>query len=196
MQKMPPFSCIGVHTPGFDASSRQFNITLNINNPKDPLKGLIMEEPKSEESIELLKLMADVRTEFYKEYRFEGVEAYRKYYNDSIKLYAFEDLAAFDLNKEDKAVRKKFDIPHGDTMLLARRLLEADVQYISMSIGGWDNHNDLWELMNFPKKAKDLDKALATFIDDLLCDKGLLDSTIFTVNTEFGELKDLIESGP
>lgn len=158
---------------------------FRVNDPKNPLRGLVMDNPKSEESIELLKLMAEVRTDFHKDYKFEGVEAYRKYYNESIKLMHSDDLVAFDLEKEDKASRAKFKIPHGDTMLLARRLLEADVQYISMNIGGWDDHNDLWNEMNYPRKAKDLDKALATFLDDLY-ERGLLENTIVSVNTEFG----------
>jgi len=130
-------------------------------------------------------LMADVRKDFHNEYRFKGVEDYRQYYNDSIKLMFSKDLEAFDLSKEDKTSAKKFDIPHGDNFLLARRLLQADVQYISMEIGGWDDHYDLWDEENYPKKANDLDRALATFFEDLAL-HGLLDSTVVTVNSEFG----------
>ena len=107
-----------------------------VNNPKDALKGLIMENPTSDENTRLLKLMADVRRDFHKEYRFRGVEDYRQYYNDSIKFMYSKDLEAFDLSKEDKASAKRYDITHGDNFSLARRLLEADVQYISMNIEG------------------------------------------------------------
>lgn len=156
-----------------------------VNNPKDALKGLIMEDPKSEKNMRFLRLMADVRRDFHKDYHFRGVEDYRQYYNDSIKLMHSKDLEAFDLSKEDKASAKRYEITHGENFLLARRLLEADVQYINMNIGGWDDHNDLWEEENYPKKAKALDNAIATFLEDLY-ERGLLESTIVTVNSEFG----------
>lgn len=156
-----------------------------VNSAKDALKGLIMDDPKSDKNMRFLKLMADVRRDFHKDYQFKGVEDYRQYYNDSIKLMHSKDLEAFDLGKEDKATAKKFEITHGDNFLLTRRLLQVGVQYISMNIGGWDDHNDLWDEENYPKKAKDLDKALATFLEDLDA-HGLLDETIVTVNSEFG----------
>ena len=90
-----------------------------VNDPKNPLKGLVMENPKSEESIELLKLMADVRTDFHKEFRSKPVDAYAQYYNDSINLMHSEDLVAFDLSKEDKRSREKYNIAHGNNFLLA-----------------------------------------------------------------------------
>lgn len=158
---------------------------FKVNNPKDPLKGLVMDDPKSEGSIELLKLMADVRRDFHKDYRFENVESYAQYYNDSIRLMHSDDLKAFDLSQEDKKAKAMYNIAHGDSFLLARRLLEADVQYVAINIGGWDDHNDLWEPTNFPRKAGDLDKALATFFDDLY-DRGLFKDTIVSVNSEFG----------
>lgn len=165
-----------------------------ISSPNDPLKGLMMENPSSEESIELLKLMAAVRTKFHKENRIEHVESYRAFYNDSIKFMQSKDLDAFDLKKEDEATRKKFSIPHGERFLLARRLLEADVQFISVGIGGWDDHFNLWDETNFPTKAKNLDAALALFIDDLY-ERGLFEDTILAVTSDFGRSPKITEGG-
>lgn len=156
-----------------------------VKNPQDALKGLVLEDPKSEKSMRLLKLMADVRRDFHKEYRFRGVEDYRQYYNESIKFMHSKDLDTFDLSKEAKDSAKKYDIPHGDKFLLARRLLDVDVQYISINIGGWDDHNELWDQEKFPKRAGDVDLAISTFLADLY-ERGLLDSTVVAVNTEFG----------
>ncbi len=157
-----------------------------VKDPKDALKGLIMDDPQSDKSIELLKLMAEVRTDFHKKYKFKNIEAYRKYYNDSIRLMQSDDLSAFNLELEEKAARDKYNITHGDSFLLARRLLEADVQYVSVNVrGGWDHHKNLFDTANYPSLAKDLDKALATFLDDLY-ERGLLEDTIVTFNTEFG----------
>lgn len=167
---------------------------FQISQVNDPLKGLVMEDPKSEKSIELLKLMADVRTEFHKDYKFRSVDAYRGYYNDSIKLMHSKDLDAFDISKEDKAGRAKYKMQHGDSFLLARRLLEADVQYIALNFGGWDDHNSLWEPGNFPKRAGDLDKAIATFMDDLE-EKGLANDVTISINSEMGRSPKLTGTG-
>ena len=158
---------------------------FTIGNPGNALDGLVIDEPKSDKSMKFLKLMSDLRSDFHKQYKFENVDAYRGYYNDSIKMMHSEDLKAFDIKEEPESIRKKYDGSFGDSLLLARRLLQANVQFISLNLGGWDSHNDLWLESNFPKKAKDLDKALATFFDDLE-ETGLFKDTIVTVNTEFG----------
>ena len=129
--------------------------------------------------------MADVRRDFHKEYRFRGVEDYRQYYNESIKFMHSKDLEAFDLSKEEKASAKKYDIPHGEKFLLARRLLDVNVQYISINIGGWDDHNELWDNEAFPQRANYVDNVISVFLDDLY-ERGLLDSTVISVNSEFG----------
>jgi hypothetical protein len=156
-----------------------------VGNPKNALAGLFMEDPNSERNLRLLKLMTEVRTDFHKTYRTESVDSYRGYYNDSIKMMNSPELSAFDLSQEDKNERKKYNITHGDSFLLARRLLEAKVQYVSLSFGGWDNHDSLWSPEIFPKNAANLDLAIATFLQDLY-DRGMYEDTIVTVNTEFG----------
>ena len=68
-------------------------------------------------------------------------------------------------------------------MLLARRLVEAGVRFVSLTYGGWDHHDNIKNAFNsqMPK----FDQAFAALIRDL--DKrGLLDSTLVMVTTEFG----------
>lgn len=163
-----------------------------VNKPSQALKGLVMNDPTSKESLQLLKMMAEVRMDFHKAYPVYGVDDYRKYYNDSIKLMQSSDLDAFDLGKEDKQGQKKYNIHHGDSFLLARRLLEANVQYVTMNIGNWDDHMNLWDSDNFPTKAKNLDRAFSTFLDDLE-ERGLLKDTVIAMNTEFGRTPKITE---
>jgi uncharacterized protein (DUF1501 family) len=154
----------------------------------------MMDDPTSDESLELLKLMAKVRTKFHQRNQTEHVESYRAFYNDSIKFMQSKDLEAFDTAKEDEATKKKYMIPHGDKFMLARRLIEADVQYVSIGIGGWDDHFNLWEETNFPTKSRNLDKALAVFIDDMH-ERGLFKDTVFNVVTDFGRSPKITEGG-
>lgn len=156
---------------------------FKVSNPKDALKGLVMNEPTSEENIKLLRLMADVRKGFHKNYQFQRAEDYRSYYNEAIRLMQSEDLKAFNISDADKSDVKKYDISHGSSFLLAKQLLQANVQFISIKLGVGDPHNNLWD--EFPQRAMDIDKALATFLKDLY-DSGLYKSTVVSVNTEFG----------
>ena len=170
------------YTAGFLGSSFD---PFKVNDPKNALKGLVMDNPTSEESLELLKLMADVRRDFHKQNPVQGADDYRKYYNDSIKLMQSKDLIAFDLSKESEASKKQYDIVHGDKFLLARRLLEADVQYLSIGLNGWDTHLNMWDDTNFPRIAGEFDKAFNVFLDDLEA-RGLLEDTVVSVSTDFG----------
>jgi hypothetical protein len=93
---------------------------------------------------------------------------------------------AFDLNKEPKALREKYGANSSgcQSMLLARRLVEAGARYVTVRVDGqWDSHKD-----NFTAHRALIppwDQALATLIEDL-SDRGLLDTTILVIGGEFG----------
>jgi hypothetical protein len=91
---------------------------------------------------------------------------------------------AFDITKEDAATRRKYgNNDAGPRFLLARRLVEAGVRFVTVSYGGWDHHNGIQNAMS--RQAPGLDQGLAGLIRDL-DDRGLLDSTIVLVTSEFG----------
>ena len=68
-------------------------------------------------------------------------------------------------------------------MLLARRLVEAGVRFVSLTYGGWDLHNNIKGGTEGQMPA--FDQAFARLITDL-DQRGLLDSTLVMVTTEFG----------
>jgi len=68
-------------------------------------------------------------------------------------------------------------------MLLARRLVEAGVRFVSLTYGGWDMHNAITQSMRQQMPA--FDQAFAALINDL--DRtGLLNETLVMVSSEFG----------
>ena len=91
---------------------------------------------------------------------------------------------AFDLKKETDKLRDDYgrNAP-GQRMLLARRLVEAGVRFVSLTYGGWDHHDNIRN--GISNQMPSFDKAFATLIRDL-ASRGLLDSTIVLVTTEFG----------
>jgi hypothetical protein len=91
---------------------------------------------------------------------------------------------AFDIEKEKAETRQKYgNSDAGPRFLLARRLVEAGVRFVTVSYGGWDMHAGIENAMR--RQAPGLDTALAGLIRDL-SDRGLLDSTIVLVTSEFG----------
>ncbi len=91
---------------------------------------------------------------------------------------------AFDLSEEKKELREKYGLnKFGQSCLVARRLAERGVPFITINVPGWDTHKDHFKEMY--KKLPELDKGLATLLQDL-SDRNLLDSTIVWVTGEFG----------
>lgn len=92
---------------------------------------------------------------------------------------------AFDLAQEPEALRDKYGRnPFGQGCLLARRLVEGGVRFITVSRGGWDLHRD-----NFSTLKKtllpELDQAYSALLEDLHR-RGLLESTLVVLMGEFG----------
>ena len=90
----------------------------------------------------------------------------------------------FDLNQEKSELRERYGRnTFGQSCLLARRLVEKGVPYITINYTGWDTHKGHFQAMQ--RKLPELDKGLATLLQDL-SDRGLLDSTIIWCCGEFG----------
>jgi hypothetical protein len=110
-----------------------------------------------------------------------------RFYHDAFQMMTSpQALRAFDIHKEDPRLREKYgrnDL--GQSCLLARRLAEAGVTYITIQAGGgWDTHGD-----NFAQLKNQLlpkfDRAVAALVEDL-CDRGLQDDVLVMAMGEFG----------
>jgi hypothetical protein len=129
-----------------------------------------------------LELAATFDQNFRSKYKQRTIHAYNTFYDEALALMKSKDLAAFDLSQESKETRVKYgaNSKFGQGCLLARRLIEHDVRCVEVMKGGWDSHNEIPE-----EKARDLDRGLAALMQDL-AERGLLESTIVVVATEFG----------
>jgi hypothetical protein len=92
--------------------------------------------------------------------------------------------AAFDISSEAASVRDEYGRNQaGQRMLLARRLIESGVRLVTLNYGGWDMHQRITDGIKGTLPA--FDQAYATLIRDLER-RGLLDSTLVMVSSEFG----------
>lgn len=104
---------------------------------------------------------------------------------------------AFDLSREPVAVRDRYGRhAFGQSLLLARRLVEAGVGVVQANMGivqNWDTHGD-----NFRRLKNDLlpplDRGVSALLDDLAL-RGLLDETLVLVMGEFGRTPKIVGNG-
>lgn len=101
--------------------------------------------------------------------------------------------AAFDIRKEDPRLRDRYGRHQwGQSALMARRLVEAGVRFVTLTFGGWDYHSSLESGMKSVLPI--LDAAVGSLIEDL-DDRGLLDSTMVLVMGEFGRTPRMNTTG-
>lgn len=114
-----------------------------------------------------------------------------------------EAKSAFNLSDEPPSVRKRYGGKSiGQCCLLARRLIERGVSFVTVNNRGWDTHNDLYtRLKEGYTGAKvgvglipSLDLALTALIGDLN-ERGMLDETLIVVMGEFGRTPKLNTAG-
>lgn len=90
----------------------------------------------------------------------------------------------FDLSEEKKELREQYGLnTFGQSCLVARRLVERGVPYVTINSRGWDTHKQHFQAMR--RMLPELDKGMATLLQDL-SDRGLLESTIVWWSGEFG----------
>lgn len=124
---------------------------------------------------------------FMDKFQYGGPQSYVEYYDQATKLLEGSELEAFDISGE--SMRDKYGMGRlGQGCLLARRLVENGVRVVEVHSGGWDMHEGIQTRLE--ERVTELDTALATLLEDLEA-KGLLDSTLVAVSTEFGRTPDI-----
>ncbi|HTK73988.1 MAG TPA: DUF1501 domain-containing protein [Gemmataceae bacterium] len=140
----------------------------------------------------------------------DTTQGYDQFEQQAVDLLTSGVGKAFDISHEPAAIREKYDTRSfscgkkvfepsilGDQFLLARRLLEAGCGFVTVQSAGWDMHADGnnpgikpgMEMLGRP-----LDKALATFLDDL-GQRGLLEKVLVIVTGDFGRTPKINKNG-
>lgn len=146
----------------------------NIRNDYTPLK-------EQRRQLDLVHQLNEMHSQTLK--KEAQLEARIEAYEMAFKMQT-EATDAFDIGRESPESRKAYGFTRmGNTMLVARRLLERGVRFVQVWAGGWDHHQDIAERL--PRKAGEVDRPLAALIADLK-QRGLLESTLIIWGGEFG----------
>lgn len=130
-------------------------------------------------------LLAAVDEHFKSQEKSDALNAMDSFYSAAYSLISSSQArAAFDLNAEPDRLRDEYGRnAAGQRFLLARRLVESGTRMVSVSFGSWDHHSNI--KFSFENNAVQFDMAFARLIRDLE-ERGLLDTTLVLVSSEFG----------
>ena len=131
------------------------------------------------------RILDAVNDHFQAKEESDALDAVGTFYQRAYSLISSQKARdAFDLSKEDPKLRDKYGRnAAGSRMLLARRLVEAGVRFVTLNYGSWDMHGNIKG--GISGQVPPLDQAFAALIRDL-DSRGLLDSTLVSICSEFG----------
>ena len=126
-----------------------------------------------------------VNSHFQEKQKSDAISAMDTFYQRAYSLISSEKAReAFNIEAEEGGLRDKYGRnTAGQRLLMARRLVEAGVRFVTVTYGGWDMHNQISTGMRRDMPA--LDQGLAALIEDIES-RGLLERTLIMVSSEFG----------
>jgi len=132
------------------------------------------------------KTMLDaVNEHFQSKEKSDNLDAMDTFYQRAYGLISSEKArAAFDIDAEPAKLRDEYGRnPAGQRFLMARRLVESGVRFVSVHYAGWDFHGQITQSTR--QHLPGFDQAFARLVTDL-DSRGLLDTTLIIVSSEFG----------
>ncbi len=187
-------SCVNVNSPTY--SGGFLGATHDPFVVKDPMKPVedisYPAQMDTHRFRERLKMLRTVEKDFIAKRTGRSTEAHEAIYKKADELINSPKIDAFRLDEEPLAVREAYGMNRfGQGCLMARRLVEAGVKFVEVSLDGWDTHQN-----NFDRTKELLDwvdPAYAMLLKDL-SERDLLEETIVLWLGEFGRTPKINEN--
>lgn len=189
---LPPYVCIPTQPTTFAGSGYLSSAYGPFSLGADPASGgfsvqdLALPGGVDDKRFDTRRRMLDaVNDHFAKKEKSDGLEAMDTFYQRAYSLISSQKAReAFNINAEPAPLRDEYGRhAAGQRMLLARRLVEAGVRFVSLTYGGWDMHVNIKQGMT--DQLPQFDQGFATLIRDL-DRRGLLKGTLVMISSEFG----------
>ena len=191
-KNLPPYVCVpsvpnefagsgymstanGPFSLGGDPANKGFAVRdLNMNSALNPER---FDRRRS--------MLGTVDEHFRSLEKSDSLTAMDSFYQAAYSLVSSKEARdAFNLDAEPQAIRDEYgQNAAGQRMLMARRLVESGVRFVSLTYGGWDMHANIAN--GIQQQVPNFDKAYASLIRDL-DRRGMLDKTLVMVSSEFG----------
>jgi hypothetical protein len=162
-------SWLGAPYAPFDVQGRaRQNMTLAVATDRlDDRKYLLKEFDNVDRTLDRTGLMA-------------GMDSFEQ---QAFELITSKAKEVFDPKKEDPRTRDKYGSGLGEQMMMARRLCEAGVGFVTIHYGGWDMHGGIKQAMD--NLGPKVDRAVSAFVSDC-ADRGLDQDVLLVITGEFG----------
>jgi hypothetical protein len=189
---LPPYVCIPnqpneyAGTGYLSSSYAGFSLGSDPADGNFKVKDLSLPGGVDEPRFDKRRRMLDVVNEHFRtKEESDSLDALDTFYERAYSLISSEKARdAFDMAKEPDAIKDEYGRNQaGMRMLLARRLVESGVRFVTLTYGGWDMHDNIAGAMRGQLPA--FDQGFAALIRDL-DRRGLLASTLVCVCSEFG----------
>lgn len=173
--EIPPFVAVGGASegPGFLGMAwSPFNVSSNgrVRNLDAKLD--------RERLVQRRRALELIESSFISQKRGSVTEEHRKILGKTFDLLTSAQMEAFQVDKEPDAVKDNYGRNgFGQGCLLARRLVEAGVPFVEVDLGGWDNHNNIFDTLE-RDRLPTLDKAMSALVSDLAQRELLKDTAI------------------
>ena len=196
---LPPYVCVPSVPDTFAGSgflsSSYAPFALGSNPASDRFKVRDLDAPvEGERLARRQRMQREVGRSFAEATDVDAVRAMDAFYDRAAELLASEEAKrAFKIDEEPAQLRDRYGRSNpGQQLLLARRLVEAGVRYVTVGVGGFDHHQRIAPGMR--RSLPPVDQAFAALVEDL-DERGLLDSTIVFFSTEFGRTPKINPDG-
>jgi hypothetical protein len=189
---LPPYVCIP-NMPNEYAGSGYlstangpFSLGNDPANKGFSVRDLNMREGIAPERFERRRnILGTVDEHFRSLEKSDAITAMDSFYQAAYGLVSSKEAReAFNLAAEPEKIREEYGQNEaGSRMLMARRLVEGGVRFVSLTYGGWDMHANIGK--GIEQTVPKFDQAYAALINDL-DQRGMLEKTLVMVTTEFG----------
>ena len=179
-------SCVNINSPTY--SGGFLGATHDPFVVKDPMKPVedisYPAQMDTHRFRERLKMLRAIEKDFIAKRTGRSTEAHEAIYKKADELINSPKIDAFQLDEEPIAVQEAYGMnKFGQGCLMARRLVEAGVKFVEVSLDGWDTHQNNFERT---KELLDMvDPAYAMLLKDL-SERDLLEETLVLWLGEFG----------
>ncbi len=188
---LPSYVCVGGRSygSGFLGAKHAPLVVTGPDRGVENLKPLV-EEKSFDSRVDLLE---DLEKSFYHDYQAGAGADHRTTYARAVTMMKSNEARAFELSREPAESAKPYGSGNfGRGCLLARRLVEAGVNFVEVQLGGWDTHQDNFDRVK--NLSGQVDGPMSALIADLK-ERGLLDSTLVIWMGEFGRTPNINARG-
>ncbi len=188
--------CISINSSGEGAGFLGMaHSPFVVQNPNGKIANL--EPPKEVNDVRMarrVEMLGLTENNFLAQKRGQGAVDHKAVYAKTLRMMKSRYTEAFKLDKEKPEVREAYGKgSFGSGCLMARRLVQAGVTYVEVSLGGWDTHADAFNTLS-GRLLPELDKGMAALVADL-AQSGLLQNTMVVWMGEFGRTPRINQNG-